>query len=126
MENFKLDGKVKAFLFFMIFSPLVGLFSWIVWDAFFDERTHEQMFLESEKKAEFVGKVDTLYRLKMSHNTLTLKTGKHNFYVPAAWENKFLVGDSIAKKKGELFVKHYRGGRLIEILDYHDIAKDMK
>jgi len=62
----------------------------------------------------------------MSHNTLTLKAKKQNFYVPYRWETKFLVGDSISKKEGELFVEHYRDGELIEILDYRDIAKDMK
>ena len=126
MENIEVDKKVKVFLFLMIFFPLIGLFGWIFWEAITDSKTHEEAYLESEKKVLFIGKIDSVYRLKMSHNTLTLKAKKQNFYVPYRWETKFQLGDSISKKKDELIVEHYRNGELIEVLDYRDIAKEMK
>ncbi len=126
MRDFKVDKKVKYFLFFMLFFPLIGLFVWIFWKTVTDDSTDREVFLKYETSTEFIGKVDSIYRLKMSHNTLTLKSDKHNFYVPSDWESKFQLGDSISKKKGELIVEHYRNGELIEVLDYHDIAKHMK
>ncbi len=122
MKNFEVDKKVKYFLLFMVISPIIGLFGWVFWKTV----TDKYAFLKYEINTEFIGKIDSIYRLKMSHNTLTLKSDKYNFYVPSDWETKFQLGDSISKKKGELIVKHYRNGKLIEVLDYRDIAKYMK
>src|SRR5690606_8670864 len=118
--------KVKYFLLFMVFLPLIGLFGWVFWKTVTDNSTDKYAFLKYEANTDFIGKIDSIYRLKMSHNTLTLKSDKYNFYVPPDWETKFQLGDSISKKKGELIVKHYRNGKLIEVLDYRDIAKTMK
>lgn len=126
MGNFEVDKKVKYFLLFMVFFPLVGLFGWIFWDFITDDRTNGEIFLDSRTKIDCIGKVDSIYRQKMNHNILTLKTQSCIFQVDADWETKFQLGDSISKKKGELIVEHYRNGELIEVLDYHDIAKHMK
>ena len=126
MRKFELNRKAQAFLIVGCVLPFVGLIAIILWDNFSDKMTQEEMYLEYEKKSSFTGKIDTLYRLKMNHNTLTLKAEKQNFFVPAKWEDKFQINDSISKKEGELFVEHYRDGKLLEVLDYHDIAKDMK
>lgn len=126
MGDFKLDIKVKTFLILIISLPFIGLFGWLFWEALTDKNTHKQLYLEFEEKVSFMGKVDSIYRLKMSHNTLTLEAGTKNFFVPSKWEDKFLIGDSISKKRGEPFLEHYRGGELIEVLDYRDLAKEMK
>jgi len=126
MENFQIDKKVKYFLFFMLFFPLIGVFSWIFWDTITDNRTGGEIYLSSKKEIECTGRVDSIYRQKMEHNILALKTKDCVFDLAPDWETKFQLGDSISKKKGELIVEHYRNGELIEVLDYHDIAKHMK
>jgi|SRR5699024_51585 len=126
MGNLEVDKKVKVFLFIMISFPLVGLFSWIFWDFVTDDRTNGEIFLDSRAEIECIGKVDSIYRQKMNNNILTLKTQSCIFQVEAYWEANFKSGDSISKKKGELIVEHYRNGELIEILDYRNIAKDIK
>src|SRR5690606_8778210 len=118
MEEFKLDSKVKYFLLFMVFLPLVGLFGWIFWKTINDNRTYSEIFLDSRTNIDCVGKVDSIYRQKMNHNILALRTKDCIFQVEADWETKFQIGDSISKKKGELIVEHYRNGKLIEVLDY--------
>ncbi len=126
MEGFELNKKIKYFLFFMLFFPLIGLFGWIFWNTITDNRTGGEIYLSSKIEIECIAKVDSIYRQKKEHNTLALKTEDCVFYVPSDWETKFQLGDSISKKKGELVVEHYRNGELIEVLDYYDIAKHMK
>jgi len=126
MEGFKLDKKVKYFLFFMLFFPLIGLFGWIFWETITDNRTGGEVYLSFKVEIECIGKIDSIYRQKMKHNILALKTKDCIFDVAPDWETKFKLGDSISKKKGELIVEHYRNGELIEVLDYHDIAKHIK
>lgn len=126
MENFQLNKKTKAFLFITVLLPFIGLFGWVFFNAIIDTRSSGEIYLSLQLEKNCLGRVETIYRQEMNHNVLTLKTERCIFQVPYKWENKFLVGDSISKKEGELLVKHYRGGRLIEILDYHDVAKDMK
>lgn len=117
MKELEINKKVKYFLLFMMFAPLIGLFGWMFWGVITDNKTFEESFLEREKEIECIGKLDSIYRQKMNHNILTLRTNNCVFEVASNWENKFKVGDSISKKKGELIVEHYRNGELIEILD---------
>lgn len=126
MNDFNIDKKAKRFMFIMMFSPLVGLFGWVFWEAITEDRTSGEIYLSFIVKEECEGKITSIYRQKMNHNVLALKTKNCEHTVPSRWETKFLVGDSISKKMGWLFVAHYRDGELLEILDYHDIAKDMK
>lgn len=126
MKNFEVDKKVKYFLLFMVFFPLMGLFAWIFWELITDNRTTGDIYMNFKEEIECVGKVDSIYRQRMEHNILALKTENCIFDVAPDWETRFMVGDSISKKKGELIVKHYRNGKLIEVLDYRDIAKTMK
>jgi len=126
MNYFNLPGKVKYFLIFMIATPFVGLFGWVFLNALTDTRSSGEIYLSFQVKKECFGKVKSIYREKMNHNVLTLSTMNCIFQVPYKWESNFKINDSISKKEGELFVEHYRGGKLLEVLDYHDIAKDMK
>lgn len=102
MRKFELNRKAQAFLIVGCVLPFVGLIAIILWDNFSDKRTQEEMYLEYEKKSNFTGKIDTLYRLKMNHNTLTLKAKKRNFFVPAKWEDKFQINDSISPAPARL------------------------
>lgn len=110
----------------MIGAPFIGLFGWVFLNVLLDKRNGGEIFLDSRRTINCEGKVQIIYRQKMNHNIQTLRTKNCKFQVEGVWENKFLVGDSISKKQGESFVEHYRSGKLIDILDYHDIAKDMK
>ncbi len=126
MEKLQISTRLKVFLIFVCFVPLLFLFFYVNYDNILNSKSSKEVFLESRSKDECIGKVDSIYRQKMNHNILTLKTSDCIFQVDADWEAKFMVGDSISKKKGELIVKYYRNGKLIEVLDYRDIAKTMK
>ena len=126
MSDLEWDNKVKYFLIFMMVFPIIGLFGWIFWGVITDDRTGGEIFLSSRKEINCVGRVDSIYRQKMNHNILTLRTENCIFQVEAEWESKFQIGDSISKKKGELIVRHYRNGQFIEVLDYRDVAKNIK
>lgn len=121
-----MSAKEKIILIGVIVIPLLLLFSWVFFESITDKETHKEVYLNHEIDTEYSGKVDSIYRLKMSHNTSTLKVSDHNFYVPPKWENKFKVDDSIYKKRGSLKVEHYREGKLLEILDYNNVVKNMK
>lgn len=115
--------KEKIIFISVMAVPLLLLFGWIFFNSIIDKRTGKEIYLNSEINVECIGKVDSIYRLQMNHNTLSLKVNKDNFYVPPEWENKFKIGDSISKKKGELVLKHYRDHKLLEILDYQKLNR---
>ena len=126
MSELRLSRKVKIFLGVIFIFPFIVLF-WIAFGSeIINPRTSEEVFLELRLQINCEGVVKSIYRQKMNHNVQALKTEKCIFQVDAVWEDSFLVGDSISKKEGELFVEHYRNGELIEILDYRDIAKERK
>ena len=119
-----IDSKVKFFLYFMMFFPLVGLFGYVFWESITDERTSSEIYLSYKVKIVCFGKVTSIYR--GDRQVLVLKTSDGLFEVPFEWEDKFKLDDSISKKKGALLVYHYRSGTLIEMLDYNEIAKNIK
>lgn len=119
-----IDNKVKFFLYFMMFFPLVGLFGYVFWESITDERTSSEIYLSYKVKIACFGKVNSMYR--GDRQVLVLKTSDGLFEVPFEWEDKFKLDDSISKKKGALLVYHYRSGTLIEMLDYNEIAKNIK
>jgi|SRR5690606_1289203 len=126
MEKTAFSWKMKTFLFFIFTFPFVILFWIVAGKEVINPRTPEEVFLNIREKISCQGVVDSIYRQKMNHNVQTLKTRYCIFQLDAVWEDRFLIGDSISKKKGELFLEHYRDGKLLEILDYHDIAKNRK
>ncbi len=119
-----IDSKVKFFLYFMMFFPLVGLFGYVFWESMTDDRTSSEFYLSYKVKIVCFGKVKSIYR--GDRQVLVLKTSDGLFEVPFEWEDKFKLDDSISKKKGTLLVYHYRSGTLIEMLDYNEIAKSIK
>lgn len=126
METVVLSWKMKIFLSFILITPFVILFWIVLGDDIINPKSPEEIYLNMQMKIECEGVVDSIYRQKMNNNIQTLKTNNCIFQLPAKWEIKFKVKDSISKKEGYLFVEHYRDGKLIEILDYRDIAKHRK
>ena len=110
----------------MIATPFVGLFGWVFLNALTDTRSSGEIYLSFQVKKECFGKIKSIYRQKMNHNIQTLETENCLFQLPAKWEDNFQINDSISKKEGELSVEHYRDGKLIEVLDYHDVAREMR
>ncbi|AYN03768.1 hypothetical protein [Flavobacterium sp. 140616W15] len=121
-----MSTKGNNILIGVIVIPLLLLVGWFFFESLTDKEIHKQVYLNHEIDTEYSGKIDSIYRLKMNHNTLTLKVSGHYFYVPPKWENKFKVDDSIYKKRRSLKVEHYREGKLLEILDYNNVVKNMK
>src|SRR5699024_7807522 len=107
-----------VFLILTCFIPLFLLFLFINYDNLVNPKNPEMIFLEIRNEEECIGRVDSIYRQKMNHNILVLQTENCIFQVEPFWEDKFKVGDSISKKRGELQVEHYRDGKLLEVLDY--------
>lgn len=123
MTDLKISSKEKLILISVMATPLLLLFCWIFFNSITDKRTGKEIYLSHEINTECMGKIDSVYRLKMNHNTLTLNVSGDDFYVPPEWENKFKINDSISKKKGSLKVEHYRKGNLLEILDYNNLLR---
>lgn len=126
MDKVPFSWKIKLFLAIIVLTPFIVLFWVVLADDIINPKSSGQIFLNMREKIECQGVVNSIYRQKMNNNQLTLLTENCEFIVESKWTRNFLVNDSISKKKGELFVEHYRDGKLIEILDYHDLAKDRK
>src|SRR5699024_5848660 len=105
--------KIRIFLLFILAFPFVILFWIVVGKEIINPKPPEEVFLNMRKKINCQGVVDSIYRQKMNHNVQTLKTRYCIFQIDAAWEDRFLIGDSISKKKGDLFVEHYRDRKLL-------------
>lgn len=118
-----MSAKEKIILIGVIVIPLLLLFSWIFFNSITDKRTGKEVYLDMviDKKCE--GIVDSIYRQEMNHNVLALKTKDCIFEVEPEWEKKFEIGDSISKRKGELYLKYYRNDRLVEVLNYEDLNR---
>jgi len=113
--------KAKFILIISFFLPLIVLFGYVFYNVITDKRTGKQIYLDNVKPYYCIGIVDSIYRQKMNHNIQTLKIKDGTLELPSSWEEKFSIGDSISKKKGDLILEHYRNGKLIEILDYNNI-----
>lgn len=103
--------------------PMIFLFGYVFFDYISDKRTAKERYLDYVIDDNCSGKVDSIYRQKMNHNIMILKTNKCEFQVEAEWENYFKVGDSISKHKGSLILEHYRKGKLIETLNYSKLNR---
>ncbi len=73
----------------------------------------------------FNGKIVAMYREKYSHNELYAKlSGGYVYGIYAAWENKLSVGDSLSKKKGNVFVEVFKTNGHKDTLDYKKMVKN--
>jgi len=117
MKKKDASPRLKPLLQIVSISSFIFLLIWMIIPELFESRTLKDRFFEREENAECIGVVDSIYRQKMDHNILTLRTNSCVYEIHSSWENKFLVGDSIIKREGELFIEHYRDNELIEILD---------
>lgn len=121
MKDFSISNREKLIVVSVMAIPMLFLFGYVFYEYISDDRTAKERFLESVIQVNFIGKVDSIYRQKMNHNTMVLKSNEQEFYVPGEWENYFKVGDSISKHKGQLILENYRNGKLIENLDYNKL-----
>lgn len=125
MTDLEISTKEKVILISVMTIPLLVLFGWIFFNSITDKRTRKEIYLDRVIDENCEGIVDSIYHQEMNHNILTLKTNNCIYEVESDWENKFKIGDSISKKHGILKVEHYRNGKLLEILDYNDVVKNM-
>jgi hypothetical protein len=73
----------------------------------------------------FKGKIVAMYREKYSHNELRAKLSDGYVYgIYADWENKLSMGDSISKKKGNVFVEVFKANGHKDTLDYKKMVKN--
>lgn len=124
MKGFDVSNKEKLIVISVMSIPMLFLFGYIFLKSISDDRTSKERFLESVIQVNFIGTVDSICRQKMNHNIMVLKSNEKEYFVEAEWENYFKVGDSISKHKGQLILKHYRNGKLIENLDYSKLNRE--
>src|SRR5699024_551030 len=117
MKKENISPRLKLFIQIVSVTPFIFLLIWMIIPDLYESRTFKDRFFEREEKIGCIGVVDSIYRQKMNHNIITVKTNSYVYEIQSSWENKFLVGDSIIKREGELFIEHYRDNELIEILD---------
>lgn len=123
MTDLKKGNMEKAILILVMAIPLFLLFGWVFFNSITDKRTGKEIYLDMVVNNDCEGIVDSIYRQKMNHNIMVLKTKNCEFQVEAEWEKKFKINDSISKRRGSLKVEHYREGQLLEILDYNNLEK---
>lgn len=123
MKDLNLSNREKLIVISVICIPMVFLFGYVFLESISDDRTSKERYLDYVIDDDCSGKVDSIYRQKMNHNIMILKTNKCEFQVEAEWENYFKVGDSISKVKGQLILEHYRNSKLIETFDYNKLNR---
>lgn len=104
-------------------TPFLLLFGWIFFNSITDKRTGKEVYLDIVSDINCSGIVDSIYRKEMSHNTMVLKTKYCEYFVESEWENKFIIGDSISKRRGKFILEHYRNGKLFETLNYQNLKR---
>lgn len=104
----------------MIFSPLIIL-TIIVLYVNFNSENPRDIFLTNSSNRYFQGKVMSIKNNEKDHNALTIYSNDDNIILPSLWDSKVEINDSISKQKGELFLKIYRNGELLDSLNYNDI-----
>lgn len=119
-----MNKKAVFFLLSMCFLPLIIFFGYYFIKFTSEKRTKKEMFLAYNKKEECKFKIDSIYKDKWNHNTLTLRgeNDTNTYTVERQWENDiFKIGDSIVKIKGSVKIYLYRNKKLDTILDYNNI-----
>lgn len=124
MKDFNISNGDKLIVVSVMAIPILFLFGYVFLNTIIDNRTAKERYLDYVIDDYCSGKVDSIYRQKMNHNIMILKTNECEFQVEAEWENYFKVGDSISKHKGQLILEHYRNGKLIETLDYNKLNRE--
>ena len=76
MNDSKITVKEKIILAGIVFIPIIMLVSWFFFKSLSDKTTDKDVYLNYEINIECIGKIDSIYRLKMNHNTLTLKVNR--------------------------------------------------
>lgn len=114
-----IPATAKLVLFLLVFIPALTVLGFI----WFDKKTPNEYYLEEHTKFAIQSKIILIYNDKKNHNTQFLKFRDTLMGVPATWEDKFKVSDSISKKKGSLKLSQFRNGSLIEVFDYNKVKK---
>lgn len=114
-----ISATAKFVLFLLVFIPAFIVFGFI----WFDTKTPNEYYLEEQTKFAIQSKIILIYNDKKNHDTQFLKFKDTIMGVPAKWEDKFQVHDSIYKKKGSLKLSQFRNGNLIEVFEYKEVRK---
>jgi hypothetical protein len=84
-----------------------------------------ELVVEGSLSLNFNGRIVATYREKHSHNELRAKLSSGYVYgIYADWENRLGVGDSLSKKKGNVFVEVFKANGNKDTLNYKKMVKN--
>ena len=112
--------KINVLLTSIIVLPFILLIG-IVLYANLNSKNSRDIFLTNRSNMHFEGKIILIKNNQKNHNALTMYSKENNIVLPHQWDFKVKINDSISKQKGELFLKIYRNGKLLDSLNYNDI-----
>lgn len=122
MDNFDISKTGKIILFYIIMIPLSVMIAFLIYGMFFDSTSPQEYYLKEHRQFKLNSTIIQIYRDKKNHNNQTLVFRSDTLItLPPAWENNFKIGDSISKKSKSLKIEHYRGRKLLEVLNYDDV-----
>jgi len=114
--------KIDFLLWGLIFSPLVILAELVFYITSFEEKIPEkEKYLQNRFGIEFNATVILIKNDRNNRSIETVFSIKNKIVLPDDWREKVMVGDSISKNEGELFLKVFRKDSLIDSLNYEDI-----
>ena len=112
--------KINIILTLIIALPLIIL-TIIVLYVNLNSKNPKDIFLNNRSDRHFEGKIILIKNNQKNHNALTMYSKENSIVLPHQWDSKVKINDSIFKQNGELFLKIYRNGKLLDSLNYNDI-----
>lgn len=115
--------KKNTTISLLVFLPLLVLILIVAIFIFIEEPLNDrEYFLRSQKRQNFNSVVIEIKNDKNNRNVETVFSTYNKIVLPRKWKNKAQVGDSISKHSGNLYLKIYRNGEMIDSLNYNDLS----
>lgn|SRR5690606_27497827 len=113
--------KENILISLLLLCPILVLIGVFIW-GIQEKRTPREVFLKNQIKKEFNAKVSLIKNDKDNHYSRTMYSKDSKIVLPKIWDNMIQVGDSISKHSGNLYLKIYRNGEMIDSLNYNDLS----
>lgn len=123
IDKIKMKKIDRTIIYTVFILPVVLLFSFAIYNAFFGKST-EELIKEDNLSDYFYGRVDTMYFERSNHNIKYAKLSNDYLYaIPRLWERYIGIGDSLSKDSCSFELHIFKVGVDTVILDYRDTYK---